>query len=95
MREPVRRIAVGREQEHAFGEVVEPADIGEARDVRHEVEHRASALADRTRRHHARRFVEHEPRRVRASARRCGLPSTAMTSRVGIDGLADAARRRR
>ena len=45
--QPVDRLAVVREQEHAFGEIVEPSGVRESGDVGHELEDGAPSRRDR------------------------------------------------
>jgi len=59
--QPVRRVAVGREQQHALGHVVEPPDVREPRAVGHEVVHRGPPFGIAPRGEHARRLVEDKP----------------------------------
>src|SRR5689334_6424944 len=62
----MRGVAVRGEEEHTFGEIVEPSDVREPRCVRYDVEHRAPSLRVGASRHDARRLVEDEPSGVGA-----------------------------
>jgi len=61
----VRGIPVGREEQDPLRQVIEPPDVGQPWDRRHQVEDGASPLGVRSRRHHSRWLVDDEPGRAR------------------------------
>ena len=83
-------VTIGGEEEHTFGEIVEPADVGEPGRIRYDVEHRSSSLRIGARRHHAGRFVEYEPGCVLARRDRAN-PTTVDGDviAIGVNGLPD------
>src|SRR5512140_86145 len=61
MRQRVRPDTIRREEQHAFGEIIEAANVRETRNVREQIEHRFAPLRIGACGEHAGRLVKDEP----------------------------------